>query len=89
MVLFHIKPREDIDQAEYEHTFERILELVSRMDEFQKIEGFTGEDGSELAVAHFDSDEALQARKQHPEHLKTQERRRIEFFAASETLWPR
>jgi heme-degrading monooxygenase HmoA len=70
--------------VEYGRTFERMLELVSGMDGFRGIEGFTGEDGSELALAHFDSDEAVQAWKQHPEHLKTQERGRTEFFTAYE-----
>jgi heme-degrading monooxygenase HmoA len=82
VVQFKIKPREDVDQEEYGRTFERMLELVSEMPGFLGIDGYTGEDGSELALARFESDEAVQAWKQHPEHLKTQERGRTEFFAA-------
>ena len=82
VVLFRIRVREDIDQAEYERTFERMLELVSTVPGFRSIEGFAGEDGSELAVAWFDSDESIAEWKQHPQHLVTQERGRTEFFSA-------
>lgn len=47
---------------------------------FLGLEGYSGTDGSELAVAHFDSDEAVRAWKQHSEHVQTQERGRSEFF---------
>jgi heme-degrading monooxygenase HmoA len=82
VVLFHIKLREDVDTAEYQRTAERMVEIVSGMPGFRDIAGFTGEDGSELAVARFDSDEAAQAWKCHPEHVRTQERARAEFFEA-------
>ncbi len=82
VVLFRIWVRADVDQAEYQRTFERMLELVSTVPGFRSIEGFAGEDGSELAVAWFDSDEALAEWRQHPEHVATQERGRTEFFSA-------
>ena len=81
VVLFKIRVREDIDQAEYQRTFEQMLELVSPVPGFRSIEGFAGEDGSELAVAWFDSDESIAEWKQHPQHLVTQERGRTEFFS--------
>jgi heme-degrading monooxygenase HmoA len=82
VVLFHTRLRDDINAAEYQHTFERMLELVSAVPGFRGIEGFAGEDGRELAVAWFDSAEALTEWKLQPEHVATQERGRKEFFAA-------
>jgi heme-degrading monooxygenase HmoA len=82
VVLFHIRLREDINQPEYQRTFERMLELVSAVPGFRGIEGFAGEDGSELAIAWFDSDEALAEWKQHHEHVAAQEQGRTEFFSA-------
>jgi heme-degrading monooxygenase HmoA len=82
VVLFHARTRDDIDQAEYERTFGRMVELVSAMPGFRGIEGFAGEDGRELAVAWFDSAEAVTEWKNQPEHVITQERGRMEFFAA-------
>jgi heme-degrading monooxygenase HmoA len=81
-VLFKIHPRDDIDAAAYQHTFERMLELVQEVDGFRGIEGFSGEDGSELAVAWFDSDKAIAEWRLQPEHLTAQERARREFFAS-------
>jgi len=82
VVLFRIHLRDDIDAAAYQATFERMYELVSALPGFLGIDGFTGEDGSELAVARFDSDEAIAEWKQNPEHLAAQERARREFFAS-------
>jgi heme-degrading monooxygenase HmoA len=84
IVLFRIRTRDDIDQEEYQRAFERMLELVSEMPGFLGIEGFAGEDGSELAVARFDSPEAIAAWRDHPEHVRTRQRGREEFFASYE-----
>jgi heme-degrading monooxygenase HmoA len=98
VVLFRIRLRDDIDAAAYQATFERMLELVSAVPGFRGIEGFGGEDGSELAVAWFDSDEAIAEWARHPEHVAAQERARREFFASYELTiadtgrqysWPR
>lgn len=80
VVLFRIHLRDDIDATAYQHTFERMFELVSMIPGFRGIEGFTGEDGSELAVAWFDSDESIAEWNRHPEHVAAQERARREFF---------
>lgn len=82
VVLFHIKVRQNIDEAEYQRASEYMVELVSSVPGFVSIDGFTGEDGSELAIARFDSDDAVTAWKQHPEHVRMQERGRTEFFDA-------
>ena len=80
IVLFHIRTKPDVDQAAYQKAFERMLELVSEMPGFAGLEGFAGEDGSELAVARFESREAIEAWYMQPEHVETQERGRTEFF---------
>jgi heme-degrading monooxygenase HmoA len=47
---------------------------------FISIDTYAGEDGAGLAVERFESEEALQAWKTHPEHVKTQARGREAFF---------
>jgi heme-degrading monooxygenase HmoA len=98
VVLFRTRLREDIDMAAYQATFERMFEAVSAIPGFRGIEGFSAEDGSELAVAWFDSDEALAEWKRHPDHLVAQEQGRREFYASYEITiadtdrqygWPR
>jgi heme-degrading monooxygenase HmoA len=91
IVLFHVKTREGLDQQEYQKAFERMLELVSESPGFVSIEGFTGEDGSELAVARFESADAIALWRDQPEHVRTRQRGRDEFFASYDitiaTVW--
>jgi heme-degrading monooxygenase HmoA len=82
IVLFRIRTRADINQEEYQQAFARMLELVSQIPGFIGIEGFAGEDGSELAVARFDSPEAIAAWCDQPEHVRTRQRGREEFFTS-------
>jgi len=91
IVLFHIRTRPDINEQEYQRAFERMLKLVSEIQGFIGIEGFSAEDGSELAVARFDSPEAIATWRDQLEHVRTQQRGREEFFAAYDitiaTVW--
>lgn len=80
VVLFQIRTRDDIDEVAYASEFEEMLRLVADVPGFLGIDGFTGEDGSELAVARFDSDEAIDEWREHPGHSATRERGRKEFF---------
>lgn len=82
IVLFQVRTRSDVDHDAYERAFGQMLELVSTVPGFIGIDGFTAEDGSELAVARFDSPEAVAAWREHPEHVRTRERGRNEFFSA-------
>ncbi|MGY1635796.1 antibiotic biosynthesis monooxygenase family protein [Geodermatophilus sp. SYSU D00742] len=80
VVLFKIHTREDIDQAAYEQAFAEMLERVAQIPGFIEIKGYAGEDGSELAVARFESDEAIAQWRDQPDHVRTRERGRREFF---------
>jgi heme-degrading monooxygenase HmoA len=80
IVLFKFRLRADIDMAEFEQTFARMVGLASEMPGFISIETYGAEDGAGLAIARFESEEALQAWKTHPEHVQTQERGREDFF---------
>jgi heme-degrading monooxygenase HmoA len=91
IVLFKIRTRADVDQQEYQRTFERMLELVSEVPGFVGIEGYAGEDGGELAVATFESQEAIAKWRNNPEHVITRQRGREEFFDSYQitigTVW--
>lgn len=82
VVLFHVRTRADIDADKYQQTFEQLLGIVSAMPGFRGIEGFSGEDGSELAVAWFDSAESVKEWKEQSDHLAAQKLGRSEFFAS-------
>jgi heme-degrading monooxygenase HmoA len=80
VVLFRIRTRPEVDQAAYNAAFEQMLQLVAEVPGFMGIEGYTGEDGSELAVARFESEDAISVWREHPKHVETRRRGREEFF---------
>lgn len=59
-----------------------MVELVHGIDGLVSVEEFTAADGSELAVARFESTEAIDAWREQPDHVRTRERGREELFAA-------
>ena len=91
VVLFKVGRRADINQEEYQRTFEHMLELVSQEPGFLGIEGYAGEGGTELAVARFESRDAIARWRDHPDHVRTRARGREEFFDSLEitigTVW--
>ncbi|MET0902517.1 MAG: antibiotic biosynthesis monooxygenase [Acidimicrobiales bacterium] len=86
VVLFKVRTRPDIDAEAYEHAFGEMLEKVSAMPGFIGIDGYAGEDGSELAVARFESKEAVEQWRDDPDHVRTRARGHTEFFDAYEII---
>jgi heme-degrading monooxygenase HmoA len=80
IVLFQARLREGVDRSAYEATFERMLGLASAMPGFIGIEGFAGEDGDELAVVRFASEDTLAAWKNHPDHVAVQQEARASLY---------
>lgn len=91
IVLFRIRTRPDVDEAAYGEAFEHLLERVNEVPGFVDITGYTGEDGSELAVARFETPEAIARWRDDPDHAATRRRGREEFFDAYDitiaTVW--
>jgi heme-degrading monooxygenase HmoA len=82
IALFEHRLRADIDVAEWEQTFERMVALASEMPGFISVDGYASPDGMRLAVVRFGSEEDLEAWKNHPEHAQAQARGREAFFDA-------
>jgi heme-degrading monooxygenase HmoA len=68
IALFEHRLRSDIDAAEWEQAFGRMVSLASATPGFGSINGYAGQDGSGLAVVRFESEAAMQTRRAHPEH---------------------
>src|SRR5207247_5572634 len=81
VVVFRITLRPDLPTSEYEEAGARMVELVSEMPGFLGMD-YAQTEGGELLIARFESHEALEAWRNHPEHLETQQRGRERFFAA-------
>ena len=82
LVVFGTKMRDDVDLEEYARHQRRMRELVQETPGFISIKGFVGEDGEEISIARFESDEAVKRWRSHPEHLLTQRRAREAFYAS-------
>jgi heme-degrading monooxygenase HmoA len=79
VVVFKIQHRPDLPVAEYEEAAARMLELVSQMPGFLGMD-YAEVEGGELLVVRFESHEALEAWRAHPEHQETQRLGRERFF---------
>jgi heme-degrading monooxygenase HmoA len=82
LVVFGTRMRDDVDLEEYARHSRRMRELVREIPGFISIKGFVGEDGEEISIARFESDEAVKLWRSHPEHLLTQRRAREAFYAS-------
>ncbi|MGQ0796338.1 MAG: antibiotic biosynthesis monooxygenase family protein [Methanobacteriota archaeon] len=80
VVIFKTHLRGDADVEEYERTSRRMQELVRDIPGFISIKGYTAEDGEELEIVRFENEGALDAWRAQPEHRRTQERGRREFY---------
>src|SRR5690349_16355238 len=69
IALFEYRLSADIDKAEWEQTFARMVALASEAPGCISIDGYAAPDGGDLAVVRFESEEALRAWKNHPEHV--------------------
>ena len=82
IVLIRTVFRKDVDSQEYAAVSARMNELVKEMPGFISIKGYTAEDGDEVSIARFESEEALAAWRNHPEHLEAQRAGRERFFSS-------
>jgi len=71
LALFAFRVRPEA-QAEFHDAVTRMTELVQGMSGFISMDLFTSEDGRTLAVARFESEEALLACGDHPKHVAAQ-----------------
>lgn len=74
------KGREGADEGELERTFDRMREVVATIPGFISYKSYEAEDGEELEVARFESEEALQTWRSFPEHVEAQQPGRDEFI---------
>lgn len=80
--FFCYKLRPGVDMEAYEAEAFRMYERVASNPEFGFIDmqAFSGPDGENVLVARFETIEGIEAWRNDPEHLVTQERGRTEFF---------
>lgn len=80
IVLFGTELREDADLEDYRMTAKRMHELVRQVPGFISAKRFVAEDGEPVVIVRFESEEALQAWRNHPEHMEAQKKGRKSFY---------
>jgi heme-degrading monooxygenase HmoA len=81
VVVFRSRLRPDADLAALEALGGRMYELASSMPGFLSYKDFTAADGETLTLVEFADTPSLLAWRNHPEHVRTQERGRLEFMS--------
>lgn len=84
VLLFKSQLRTDIDAQDYQATRARMMDLVGKIPGFVSYKTFRADDGETLAIAKFNSEDALEAWRNHPEHVAVQRRGHEEFY---ESYW--
>jgi heme-degrading monooxygenase HmoA len=85
IVLFRIVPRADVDVDAYDRAYRDMVAEVETSPGFLQIEEYVAEDSShQLAVARFASVADVKTWRDNPEHVKTRDRGRNEFFLSYE-----
>jgi heme-degrading monooxygenase HmoA len=79
IAIFRTRMKPDVNMDEFIALHHRMNEIVSNMPGFVSVKLFRAEDGETLALAEFESLEALNAWRDHPEHVVARQRG-LEFF---------
>jgi heme-degrading monooxygenase HmoA len=80
VVLFSTTPRSDVDREDYQRASARMRELVATVPGFISYNTYRAEDGEAVAIVRFDSEEALEAWRAHPEHREIQGKGRRSYY---------
>lgn len=81
VVVFRSRLRDDADLSALEAAATRMYELASAMPGFLSYKDFTAADGESVSIVEFADAASLLAWRNHPEHLRMQQRGREEFMA--------
>jgi heme-degrading monooxygenase HmoA len=82
IVIGDLKLRDSADADEHDRLGARMYEIVSKLPGFLSVKSFAAPDGEELTVFRFNSEEALETWRTHPEHIETMKRGHAEFYAS-------
>jgi heme-degrading monooxygenase HmoA len=82
IVIGDLKLRDGAALDEYERLGERMYEIVSNLPGFQSVKTFKADDGEQVTLFRFSSEQALEAWRTHPEHVETMKRGHAEFYAS-------
>lgn len=81
IVLIRTRMRPDADPSAYEALNARMEALVATIPGYLGASGYVSDDGDEVAMIRFASQDALRVWREHPEHRAAQALGRSDFYA--------
>ena len=81
VVTFRNRFAPGIDQEEYGQRAGKLFEIVAAMPGFRGIRSYQSEDGEQLSLIEFDSQDSLAAWRDHAEHRVAQELGRQKYYS--------
>jgi len=81
VVVFRARLRPDADMVAFGALYEEMYGYVAQIPGFLGVKDFTAGDGEAVTIVEFDSHLALEAWKNHPDHLRAKEHGRRECFS--------
>jgi len=82
IVVGDLKLRDDASPDEHNRLGECMYNIVSHLPGFLSVKSFKAADGEELTLFRFASEQALEAWRNHPEHVETMKRGHAEFYSS-------
>jgi heme-degrading monooxygenase HmoA len=82
IVIGDLKLRHDASIDEHDRLGERMYGIVSQLPGFLSVKSFKSDDGEELTVFRFSSEDALETWRTDPEHVDAMKRGHAEFFVS-------
>ena len=80
VVVFRVHVNPEANLEELGALFQKMVALSTEMPGVVSVKDYSAQDGEMLVLGEFDSLEAVDAWKTHPEHLNAQPRGQEEFF---------
>ena len=80
VTIFKNRIRPGVDK-EYGVHVSTLLAIAQKMPGFVSIKGYAAEDGEHLILVEFETEQALAAWREHPEHLVAQELGRSKYYS--------
>lgn len=83
VVIFRSRLRPEAE-ADFRELLPRMLDLAQSMPGFVSYKAFQADDGERVSIIEFETEAALDAWREHPEHRKAQVAGRERFYAEYE-----
>jgi len=81
VVIFRVRMKPEADLKDYAARIEQLLPEAQKISGFVSLRGYSSQDGENLGLVEFETEEALEQWRQHPGHNIAKQLGRTKFYA--------